>query len=58
MSEASRIVELRACLASIAGGTPARELDEADAVDRLALVQDAAERALQDDDKEAAKAER
>lgn len=57
-TEAARIVELRAALASIAGGTPARELEEDDAIDRLALVQDAAERALQEDEEAAKESER
>jgi hypothetical protein len=52
-TQAARILELRAKLATIAGGTPARELTPEVAQHHLELAQKSAELALRDDDQEA-----
>lgn len=49
----ARVAELRAVLARIAAGKPARELTPEIAQHHLELAQKAAEVAIQDDDKEA-----
>jgi hypothetical protein len=52
-TQAVRIMNLRAALASIAGGTPAHELMAWAAIDQLQRVQMAAEKAIEDDDRAA-----